>query len=76
MEDEDRHWAAVDSVTRDFAGLARSHAEELAAGLGLHPTALDWDVLGKKPVALAFTTRDDITVLHVRAGAARRAEVR
>ena len=75
VEDEDRQWAAVKAVTRDFIGLPRAEAEELAAELGLHPTVLDWDVL-KEPVARAFTTRDDIIVLWVHDGVVTRAEPR
>ena len=76
MENEDRQWEATKSVTRDFVGLTRSEAEELASGLGLHPTVLDWDVLGQEPVALAFATRDDIIVLHLKGGVVTRAEAR
>ncbi len=74
MDDADRQWKAIESVTLDFVGLVRSAAEELAAGLGLHPTVLDWDKLGRKPVALAFSTRDDIIVLHIKGGVVTRAE--
>ena len=77
VEDEDRQWAAIQSVTHDFIGLTRSEAQDLAAGLGLHPTLLDWDVLGKKAyVQLAYTTQDDIIVLHVEGGVVTRAEPR
>jgi hypothetical protein len=74
VEDDDRQWDAIQSVTRDFIGLSRAEAEQLAAGLGLHPTVLDGDVLGKEPVALAFSTRDDIIVLWVHGGVVTRAE--
>ena len=84
MENADRQWEAIRSVAGDFTGLTRSEAEELAAGLGLHPTVLDWDVIGDKPVALAFhpadditaddITADDIIVLHLRGGVVTRAE--
>jgi hypothetical protein len=75
VEDEDRQWDAIKSVSRDFIGLSRVAAENLAAELGLHPTVLDWDVL-KEPVALAFTTRDDVIVLWVHGGVVTRAEPR
>lgn len=38
MEDEDRQWEGAKWIIHDFVELARSDAEELAAGLGLHPT--------------------------------------
>jgi hypothetical protein len=76
VEDEDRQWSAIASAAPAFVGLPRPEAEELAAGLGLHPCVLDWDVMKDKYVALDFTTRDDIIVLHVEAGVVTRAEPR
>lgn len=75
VEDDDRRWDAIKSVTRDFIGLPRAEAEELAAGLGLHPFVLDWDVLGRKTyMQLPWTTGDDMIVLHVEGGVVTRAE--
>lgn len=70
VEDEDRQWEAIKAVTHDFIGLPRAEAEGLAAGLGLHPFILDWDVLGRKTyVQLPWTTGEDTIVLHVEGGA-------
>ncbi len=74
MEDEDRQWSAIASAAPGFVGLSRPQAEELAAGLGLHPCVLDWDVMKDKYVSLGFTARDDIIVLHVEGGVVTRAE--
>jgi len=73
VEDDDRQWKAIESVVPAFIGLRRSEAEELATGLGLHPRVLDWDLLGKKAVALDFNTKDNSITLHVKGGVVTRA---
>ncbi len=73
MENEQRQWDAFESAVPAFIGLSRLEAEELAHGLGLHACALDWDAL-KEPVALGFSTDDNIIFLHLRGGVVSRAE--
>lgn len=73
MQDEQRQEDAIKSAAPAFIGLSRQEAEELARGLGLHPCVLDWDVL-KEPVALGFSTKDNIIILHLKGGVISRAE--
>jgi hypothetical protein len=74
VDDGDRQWSAIESVVPDFVGLRRSEAEELAAGLGLHPLVLDWDVLGEQPVQLPWNSPGNLIVLHLHDGVVTRAQ--